>query len=304
QKRRPARRGGGTTASWAAGAGSGSGVEAKRRLRRYSFKTGVALEVALISFLGCIQTRMAGVWAGYLTFGLVTLPVRLFSGARGERISFHMLHDKDHARLKQQMVCSREGTVVSRADTVRGYEYAKGEYVVIPEEAIKAAAPKTERQLEILEFCRAEEIDPIWFESSYYLMPEPAGKRPYALLLEAMQASKTWAVAQLSMHNREYLSLVRPTALAGLPSSHRGAGRAGLLLHTLFYLDEMRVAEGFGHGEGEAQAAELKLAGQLISGLTQPFDPTRFEDHYRKNLEAVVAAALEGKPAPAAPKAP
>lgn len=241
---------------------------------------------------------MASVWSGFLTFGLVTLPVRLFSGARGERISFHMLHDKDHARLKQQMICSLDGEVVERKDTVRGYEYAKGEYVVIPEDEIKAAAPPTERQLEILEFCRADEIDPVWFESSYYLMPEPAGQRPYALLLEAMRAADRWAVAQLSMHNREYLSLVRPSALAGVPDGHPGRNRWGLLLHTLFYLDEIRVADGFGSIAAEPKPAELKLAGQLIEGLTQPFDPTRFEDHYRKNLEQLVAAALEGQPAP------
>jgi len=247
---------------------------------------------------------MAGVWSGYLTFGLVTLPVRLFSGARGERVSFHMLHAPDHARLKQQMVCSRDGEVVQRQDTVRGYEYAKDEYVVIPEEQIKAAAPHTQRQLEIIEFCRAQEIDPLWLESSYYLMPEPAGRRPYGLLLEAMRQSGYWAVAQLSMHNREYLSLVRPSDLAGVPESHPGRGRHGLLLHTLFYLDELRVAEGFGSVETEPQAPELKLAVQLIEGLAKPFDPTRFEDHYRKNLEQVVAAALEGKPAPQRAAAP
>ncbi|MGH9393574.1 MAG: Ku protein, partial [Terriglobales bacterium] len=256
------------------------------------------------SLLGCIQTGMAGIWSGYLTFGLVTLPVRLHAGARGERISFHLLHNTDHARLKQQMVCPRDGAVVPRADTVRGYEYAKGEYVVIPQEAIQAAAPPTQRQLEILEFCQAAEVDPIWFEASYYLLPEPAGQKPYALLLRAMQASGCWAVAQLSMHNREYLSLVRPSTLAGVPSSHTASGRAGLLLHTLFYLDEMRVADGFGAAKPEVQPAELELAEQLIAGLVQPFDPTRFHDHYRKNLEAVVAAALEGKPAPAAAKAP
>lgn len=241
---------------------------------------------------------MASVWSGFLTFGLVTLPVRLFSGARGERISFHMLHDKDHARLHQQMICSLDGEVVERKDTVRGYEYAKGEYVVIPEEEIKAAAPPTERQLEILAFCRAGEIDPVWFESSYYLMPEAAGQRPYALLLEAMRAADRWAVAQLSMHNREYLSLVRPSSLAGVPNGHAGHDRWGLLLHTLFYLDEIRVADGFGSIAAEPKPAELKLAGQLIEGLTQPFNPTRFEDHYRKNLEQLVAAALEGQPAP------
>ncbi|HUX67706.1 MAG TPA: Ku protein [Terriglobales bacterium] len=247
---------------------------------------------------------MAGVWSGYLSFGLVTLPVRLQAGARGERVSFHLLHARDHARLKQQMVCSEDGEVVPRQETVRGYEYGKGEYVVVSDAAIQAAAPATERQLAILEFCRAEEIDPLWFESAYYLLPEPAGRRGYALLLRAMQEAGVWAVAQLSMHNREYLSLVRPTSLAGVPASHRGEGRSGLLLHTLYYLDEMRVAEGFGAVAAEAPAAELKLARQLIEGLIRRFDPSRFEDHYRKNLEALVQAALAGKPAPSVAKGP
>ena len=251
---------------------------------------------------------MAGVWSGYLTFGLVTMPVRLYSGARGERISFHLLHAPDHARLKQQMVCTQDGAVVPRSDTVRGYEFAKGEYVVIPEEQIKAAAPATERQLAIVEFCRAAEIDPVWFESSYYLMPEAAGRHAYTVLLQAMRESEYIAVAQLSMHNREYLSVVRPSQLAGVPhqqASERSSG--GLLLHTLFYPDEIRVADGFGAATAagaEASPAELKMARQLIQGLARPFDATRFEDHYRKNLEAVVAAALEGQPAPVLPAGP
>ncbi|HEY7856487.1 MAG TPA: Ku protein [Terriglobales bacterium] len=234
-------------------------------------------------------------WSGYLTFGLVTLPVRLYSGARGERVSFHQLHDKDRVRLKQQMVCPADGEVVSRDHIIKGYEYAKGEYVVISAEDIKAAAPHTERQLEIVEFCRASEIDPIWFEASYYLMPEAAGLRPYSLLMKTMQETQYVAVAQLSMHNREYLSLIRPSSLAGVP----GQSGEGLLLHTLYYLDEVRVADGFGAAASKAPAAaELKLAKQLVEGLAKKFDPKRFEDHYRKNLEALVASALEGKPAP------
>jgi DNA end-binding protein Ku len=249
---------------------------------------------------------MAGVWSGYLTFGLVTLPVRLFSGARGERVSFHLLHAPDHERLKQQMICPMDGAVVPRGEAVRGYEFAKGEYVVVAEAAIKAAAPKTERELQIVEFCRQGEIDPVWFEASYYLMPEKAGQRPYGLLLEAMRQTGTWAVAQLSMHNREYLSLVRPTALAGVPEEQKGNAPLGLMLHTLFYADELRVAEGFGEARAEAGSeAELKLAEQLIAGMTKPFDARRFHDHYRENLEHLVEAALAGKPAPqraAAPK--
>lgn len=247
---------------------------------------------------------MAGIWSGYLTFGLVTIPVRLQAGARGERVRFHLLHASDRVRLKQQMVCPRDGEVVGRDQTVRGYEYAKGEYVAIPEEAIKAAAPPSGRQLAIVEFCRAEAIDPIWFASSYYLVPEAAGQRAYGLLLRAMRESGTCAVAQLSLHNREYLCLVRASRLAGVPLADGQAAEArdGLLLHTLYYLDELRVAEGFNAagaaGTADAAAAELKLARQLIAGLARAFDPTRFEDRYRKNLEAAVEAAIAGRPAP------
>lgn len=243
---------------------------------------------------------MAGVWSGFLAFGLVTLPVRLHSGARGERVAFHLLHARDRARLKQQMVCPLDGEVVPRDQTVRGYEYAKDKYVVISNEEIKAAAPPTQRQLEILEFCGTAELDPIWFEASFYLVPEAASLRPYALLMRAMEDSKTCAVARLSMHNREYLSLIRPTALVGM---HKGR-RHGLLLHTLYYLDELRVPAGFGESAQEAPTGELKLARQLIAGMVRPFDPAHFTDRYRKNLEAVVEAALAGKPAPSPAAAP
>ncbi|MGH3183607.1 MAG: Ku protein [Streptosporangiaceae bacterium] len=244
---------------------------------------------------------MAGVWSGFLTFGLVTLPVRLHAGARGESVAFHLLHASDRARLKQQMVCTLDGEVVGRDQTVRGYEYARGEYVVISNEEIKSAAPPTQRQLEILEFCRADELDPLWFESSYYLLPEPAGLHPYALLLRAMRESSTCALSRLTMHNREYLGLIRPTMLAGLPN-----GRLqGLLLHTLYYSDELRVPTGFGSSApGDSPAAELKLARQLIAGMVRRYDPSSFHDRYRKNLEAVVQAALAGKPAPAVAAAP
>ncbi len=247
---------------------------------------------------------MAVVWSGYLAFGLVTLPVRLFSGARGERVSFHLLHATDQVRLKQQMVCPRDGAVVPRNESLRGYEYAKGEYVTLTEEEIRQAAPATQRQMEILAFCRAGEVDPLWFETSYYVLPEPAGRHPYRLLLQAMEQSSFVALAKLSMHNREYTAVLRPTHLAGVADAGQ---RVGLLLHTLYYADEVRVAEGFGEAEGEGTAvseAELNLAEQLVTGLAQPFDPRQFHDAYRERLEAMVAAKLEGQPATPAAKKP
>lgn len=251
-----------------------------------------------------IPSWMAVVWSGYLTFGLVTLPVRLFSGARGERVSFHLLHARDRVRLKQQMICPQDGAVVPRGESVRGYEYAQGEYVTVTETEIRQAAPATQKQMEIVAFCRQDEVDPLWFETSYYLLPEAAGRRPYGLLQNAMETSGYMALAKVAMHNREYLAALRPSHLAGVPDIGH---RAGLLLHTLFYADEVRVAAGFGETGGEGSAAseaELHLAQQLIQGLAQPFDPRQFHDAYRQRLEALVSAKLEGRPAAPAEKAP
>src|SRR5579864_963524 len=129
----------------------------------------------------------ASVWSGYLTFGLISMPVRLHSGARSNHVSFHMLHRDDHVRVKQQLICPEEDKVVSRDEIVKGYEFRKDEYVIIEPEEIKRIEPKTAKTMEILEFVKADEIDPIYFESSYYMVPEEAGKRPYALLSKALE---------------------------------------------------------------------------------------------------------------------
>src|SRR5437660_12459370 len=174
----------------------------------------------------------ASVWSGYLTFGLISMPVRLFSGARAEHVSFHMLHRDDHVRVKQQLVCPAENKVIDRSEVVKGYEYEKGEYVIVEPEEIKKIEPKTSKAMEILEFVKADEIDPLYFESSYYLMPEEAGRRPYALLAQALRESDYVAIAKLTMHNREYTVFLRPF-------------KKGLMLHTMYYADEMRRIEQF-----------------------------------------------------------
>src|SRR5581483_11494729 len=123
--------------------------------------------------------------------------------ARSSRVSFHMLHREDNARVKQQLVCSEEEKPISRDEIVKGYEFRKGEYVIIEPDEIKRIEPKTAKAMEILEFIKQDEVDPIYFESSYYLMPEEAGKRPYALLTQAMEETGFVGVAKLTMHNRE-----------------------------------------------------------------------------------------------------
>src|SRR5881398_1543059 len=194
----------------------------------------------------------ASVWSGYLTFGLISMPVRLFSGARSSGISFHMLHPDDMSRIKQQLYCPNDNRVVERSEIVKGYEFRKDEYVVIEPEEIKKIEPKTAKTMEILEFVKESDVDPVYFESSYYLMPEEAGKRPYALLQKALEDSKHVAIAKLAMHNREYTVFLRP---------HNG----GMMLHTMYYQDEIRHIEDFGKSDVEIKDAELKVAHQLVN---------------------------------------
>ncbi|MGA2988876.1 MAG: Ku protein [Candidatus Korobacteraceae bacterium] len=231
----------------------------------------------------------ASVWSGYLTFGLISVPVRLYSGARGTRISFHMLHRDDLSRVKQQLVCAADNRVLQRQDIVKGYEYRKGEYVVLEPEEIRKIEPKTAKAMEILQFVRAGEVDPLYFESSYYLTPEEGGKRPYALLSRAMDDNGYYAIAKLTMHNREYTVILRPY-------------RRGLMLHTMYYQEEVRAMESFGAEAGEIREAELKIANQLIEALAGKFEPSRYHDTFQENLKKLIKARLEGRELPAVEK--
>ena len=207
----------------------------------------------------------SSVWSGHLTFGLISMPVRLFSGARSSGISFNMLHRTDKSRLKQQYICQAEGVVVDRADIVKGYEFRKDEYIVIEPEEIKKIEPQTAKTMEILEFVKASEVDPVYFESSYYMMPEEAGRRPYALLTKALEESEYVAIAKITMHNREYTVFLRP---------HEG----GLMLHTMYYEEEVKKVEGFGAPDVELKEAEVKVAHQLIEALADEWDPEKYKD--------------------------
>src|SRR5690349_11617692 len=224
----------------------------------------------------------SSVWSGYLTFGLISMPVRLFSGARSSGISFNMLHRDDLSRVKQQYVCPAEDNkVVERSEIVKGFEYRKGEYIIIEPEEIKKIEPKTAKTMEILEFVKASEVDPIYFESSYYMLPEEAGRRPYALLTKALEESEYVAIAKLTMHNREYTVFLRP---------HEG----GLMLHTMYYEEEVRKVEGFGAPDVNLKDAEVKVAHQLIEALADEWDPKKYHDTFQENLKKLIEAKLEG----------
>lgn len=223
----------------------------------------------------------ASVWSGYLTFGLISMPVRLFSGARSSSISFHMLHRTDLQRVKQQLICPVEDKVIGRDEIVKGYEYRKDEYVVIEPDEIKKIEPKTAKAMEILEFVKESDVDPVYFESSYYMVPEEAGRRPYALLTKALEESEYVGIAKLTMHNREYTVFLRPT-------------KGGIMLHTMYYSDEVRELENFGAPEVELKEGEVKVANQLINALAGDWEPEKYHDTFQGNLKKLIETKLEG----------
>src|SRR5204863_1648330 len=204
-----------------------------------------------------------------------------FSGARGSRVSFHMLHRDDNVRIKQQLFCPEDDRVVERSEIVKGFEYRKGEYVVVEPEEIKKIEPKTAKAMEILEFVKQSDVDPVYFESSYYMMPEEAGRRPYALLTKALEESEYVAIAKLTMHNREYTVFLRPR-------------EGGLMLHTMYYEEEVRKVEGFGHQAVELKDAEVKVAHQLIEALAMDWEPEKYHDEFQDNLKNLIQTKLEG----------
>ena len=210
------------------------------------------------------------------------MPVRLFSGARGTRVSFHMLHRDDNTRVKQQLYCPSDEKVLERSEIVKGYEFRKGEYVVIEPAEIKKIEPKTAKSMEILEFVKQEEIDPVYFESSYYLAPDEAARKPYALLVKAMKDSGYVGIAKLAMHNREYTAFLRPYD-------------KGLMLHTMYYKNEVREAPDFGTEHASLKEGELKVAQQLIQALAGKWDPAKYYDTFEENLKTLIKARLEGK---------
>ena len=230
------------------------------------------------------------VWKGHLTFGLVSLPVKLFSAARGESVSFNQLHKSDHSRVKQVLFCQVEDKPVPRSELVKGYEYEKDKYVVIDDEDIKKAAPPTARTMEILEFVKTDEVDPVYMESSYYLAPDEAGEKPYALLFEGLKRTGYVALAKIAMHNREHIVIIRP-------------GANGMILHTMYYADEVRKIEEFRTDTTLIKDKELDLARTLIESLAAPFEPEKYKDAYRENLMTLIKAKVEGRELVEAPTA-
>jgi len=225
-----------------------------------------------------------------VSFGLVTIPVKLYStGETAVGIQLNMLHRKCGSRLKQQYVCPVDDVVVGRDEMVKGYEYAKGQYVLFSEDEIKALSREATNAMEITEFVPLEQVDPIYFEKSYYLGPDKGGERPYRLLAEAMKQTSRAALARYAARGKDYLVLLRPFA-------------EGLIMQQLRYHDELRPFSEVPLGEAEVRESELKLARQIIDQIANDrFEPETYEDEVRKQTMDMIEKKVSGQEITAAP---
>jgi len=223
----------------------------------------------------------ATVWKGFVSFGLVSFPVRLQVAAREKSIQFHLLHKKDLSRVKEVYFCQKEDKPLKRDDMVKGFEVSKGEYVVVDQAELDKIAPKTAKVMDILEFVKAADFDPVFLDKSYHVIPEGDITKPYALFRQAMQQRGQYAIAKVAMHNREHIVAIRPDGNE-------------LMLHTMFFADEIQQVE-VKTGSQKFSAQELKLAGQLIDTLSGTFDPKKYHDEYRTNLERLIEQKQKGE---------
>src|SRR5271154_1170047 len=229
------------------------------------------------------------VWKGHLTFGLVSFPVKLFTAARSESISFNQLHKSDNSRIKQVIYCQSEDKPIPRSEIVKGYEYEKDRYVVIEDEEIRKVAPATAKVIEILEFVKNDQVDPVFLETSYYMAPDEAGEKPYALLFDALKKTGYAGVGKIAMHNREHIVILRP-------------GQNGVLMHTMYYSNEIRKVDEFRTDLSLVKEKELALATSLIEALAGDFEPEKYKDNYRENLLQMIEAKKHGAEVVATPE--
>ena len=222
--------------------------------------------------------------SGTISFGLVSVPVKLYAATKSKSVSFNLLHAKDKSRLKQQYVCATCGEIVERNAMVKGYEYAKDQYAILTDEELRALEQKTEQSIEIEEFVPISQVDPIYFDKSYLLGPDKGGQKAYRLLCEAMEKAGKGAVAKFSTRGKQQLVLLRQA-------------RGGLILHALYYADEVRGFEEIDRGESlTLKAGELDLAVQFIEQLASAsFEPQKYDDEYRKQVLELIERKVAGE---------
>jgi DNA end-binding protein Ku len=263
----------------------------------------------------------ASVWKGHITFGLITIPVRLLRAARSERVKLRELYrtdeidssedepipappaGKDPIRIDRRSPSSAPAPPAPEpvyepvkrvamgqsseapapaASVTKGYEFERGRYVTLAADELRSIAPPTSPDMEIVEFVRLADIDPVYFEASYYVKPEDAGRKPYALLYQAMREADFAGVAQFAMHRRDRVAILRP-------------GPVGLMAHAMYFASEVRSDQEVRADLSLVSEKEITLAKSLIGALAGPFEPAKYRDQYRERLEALIAAKVEGR---------
>jgi len=232
---------------------------------------------------------------GTLSFGMVSIPIKTYtSGESAAAVSFNLMHAKCKSRVKQQYICPQDGEVVERDQMVKGYEFAKGQYVTFTEDEIKGMAEEAQKAIEITEFVRPEAVDPVYYDGAYYLGPDAGGEKAYRLLTEALAKTGRVAVGRWAARGKGHLVLIRPCG-------------KGLVMHKLLYADEVRPMSGVPIADAEVRETELKLAIQLVEqGASEGFHPEKYEDEVRKRYQAAIQKKVDGEefaPTAEAPRA-
>jgi DNA end-binding protein Ku len=225
----------------------------------------------------------ASVWKGSLVLSFVSIPVKLFAAARSERTYLHQLHTVCHTRLRQPLFCPTCERFVKRDEVIKGYEVDEGQYVLMEGEEIKKLAAKSSRILEVLAFTKLNQIDPIFFDASYFCVPDETAKKPYQLLVKALEDTQSIGLGRLAMHQRDYTVFLR-------------AYQHGLLLHTMYFANEIRRVSEFGALDAvNLKQQEIKLTEQLIGTMMQPFKPAQYHDEFQDRLRKLVEAKRRGQ---------
>jgi len=231
------------------------------------------------------------IWTGTISFGLVNIPVKLYIAVREERVAFHMLHDQDNARLRRKLVCSLDNKEVHPEHIVKGYEIHKDRYVIISPEDLESCAPKASKTIEITDFVELSDIDPVYYDRPYYVLPQPGATKAYRLLVEAMGHSKKVGISKLVMHDKEYLAALRPVGDV-------------ICLHTMHFGKEVVPPDKL---EGvpthtKSTDRELKVAEQLIDSLASAFKPEKYHDEYKECVLQMIDRKAHGEEVIAAPE--
>jgi len=222
--------------------------------------------------------------SGIISFGLVAIPVKLYSAASSQSVSYNLLHAKCGNRIREQRICPVCNEVLEKTDLIKGFEFAKDQYVRLTDEELKGLEGEASEAIEITEFVPLAKVDPIYFEKTYYLGPDKGGEKPYRLLADAMTKAAKVALAKFIMRGKENLVLVR-------------AAKNGLMLHTMYFADEVRSFDEIAKGEtAKIGSAETNLALRLVDELSnQEFEAEKYEDQYRQRVMELVATKAEGK---------